>query len=67
MVAVCVKVMIFIPLEANQQMVVLGLSRVVLVLNSLRVAKMLANHIDVAINLNIIFIEFVQISLHVFF
>ena len=27
---------------------------------------MLANHIEVAINLNIIFIQFVQICLHVF-
>ena len=65
-----------IPLEANQQMVVLVLnqlvvvlvlSRVVLVLNSLRVGKMLANPIEVAINLNIIFIQFVQICVHVFF
>ena len=49
------KVVICIPLEVNQQMVVLVLNRVVLVLNSLRVGKMLAKHIEVAINLNIFF------------
>ena len=46
---------------------VLVLSTVVLVLNSFRVGKKLANHIEVAINLNIFFIQFVQICLHVFF
>ena len=58
---------IFIPPEANQRLVVLVLSRVVLVLNSFRVEKMLANHVEVAINFNIFFIQFVQICLHVFF
>ena len=67
---------IFIPPEANQQLVVLVLSRVVLGLvlsrvilglNSFRVEKMLTNHVEVAINFNIFFIEFVQICLHVFF
>ena len=48
-------------------MVMLVLSRVVLVINSLRVGKMLSNHIEVAIKLNICFIQFVQIYLHVFF
>ena len=57
---------IFIPPKANQRMVVLVLSRVILVLNSMRVGKMLANHIEVAINLNIFFIQFVQICLYVF-
>ena len=61
------KVVIFILPEANQRSVVLVLSRVVLVLNSFRVEKMLANHVKVAINFNIFFIEFVQIFLHVFF
>ena len=62
------KVVICIPPEANQWMVMLVLNQsvVVLVLSSLRVGKMLANHIEVAINLNIIFIQFVQIYLHVF-
>ena len=60
------KVVIFIP-QANQRMVMLVLSREILVFNSLRVGKMLANHIEVAINLNIFFIQFVQICLHVFF
>ena len=72
----CVKVGICIPPEANQRMVmlvlnqsvvVLVLNKVILVLNSLTVGKMLANHIEVAINLNIIFIQFVKICLHVFF
>ena len=63
----CVKVGIFIPPKANQWIVVLVLSRVVLVLNSFRVGKMLVNHIEVVINLNIFFIQFVQICLHVFF
>ena len=61
------KVVIFIPSEANQRLVVLVLSRVILVLNSLRVEKMLANHIEVAISFNILFIQFVQICLYVFF
>ena len=66
-IAGCVKVVIFIPLEANQQLVVLVLSRVVLGLNSFRVEKILTNHVEVAINFNIFFIELVQICLHVFF
>ena len=49
------KVVIFIPSEANQWLVVLVLK------------KMLANHVEVVINFNIFFIEFVQIFLHVFF
>ena len=70
------KVVICIPLEANKRMVMLILnqsvvvlvfSRVILVLNSLRVGKMLANHIELSINSNIFFIQFVQIFLHVFF
>ena len=67
MVAGCVKVVIFTPPETNQWLVVLVLSRFVLVLDSFRVGKMLANHIKVAINLNIFFIQFVQFCLHVFF
>ena len=76
MVAGCVKGVIFILPEANQRLVVLVLSRVVLGLvlsrvvlglNSFRVEKMLTNHIEVAINFNISFIKFVQICLHVFF
>ena len=67
MVAGWVKVVIFIPPKANQLLVVLVLSSVVLVLNSFRVENMLANQVEVAINFNIFFLEFVQICLHVFF
>ena len=63
----CVKVVICIPPEANQWLVVLVLNKFILVLNSFSVGKMLANHIRVSINLNIFFIQFVQILLHVFF
>ena len=41
----CVKVVIFIPPEANQRLVVLVLSRAILGLNSFRVEKMLTNHV----------------------
>ena len=58
---------ICIPPDANEWMFMLVLSRVILVLNSLSVGKMLANHIKVAINSTIFFIQFVQICLHSFF
>ena len=45
---------------------VLVLSKVILVFNSFRVEKVLANHVKVAINFNIFFIEFVKKKLHVF-
>ena len=61
------KGVIFIPPKANQRLVVLVLSRVVLGLNIFRVENMLTNHVEVAINFNIFFVEFVQIFLHVFF
>ena len=67
MLAGCVKVVIFIPPEANQWLLVLVLGRVILVLKRFKVGKMLAKHIRVAINLNIFFNQFVQICLHVFF
>ena len=63
------KGVIFIALKANQQLVVLVLSRVVLglVLSRVMLEKMLTNNVKVTINFNMFFIKFVQLFLHVFF